>query len=106
MAYDEVLAGRVRERLAGRTEKPMFGIRAFLTDGNLTVCVQSDGLLVRLGPESAARAVAEPGVRLFDMGGRPMKGWVLVATDRLDDAGLDAWLAAATEFVATLPAKR
>jgi hypothetical protein len=106
MAYDEVLAERVRDRLPGRTEKPMFGVRAFLTGGNLTVCVQADGLLVRLGPDGAARALAEPGVRLFDMGGRPMRGWVLVATDRLDDDGLDAWLAAADEFVATLPAKK
>lgn len=39
MAYDEVLADRLRERLrdaAAVTEKKMFGGLAFLTDGNMT----------------------------------------------------------------------
>ena len=45
MAFDEVLADRVRERLqaaTGVSEKRMFGGIAFLTHGNMTVGVHGD----------------------------------------------------------------
>jgi hypothetical protein len=50
MAYDEELAGRVRDCLrevAGIGEKKMFGGLAFLTHGHLTVGVYGDGLIAR-----------------------------------------------------------
>ena len=108
MAYDEVLADRLRDRLvvaSGVTEKKMFGGLAFLTDGNMTVGVHGDDLLVRLDPEATEAALARAGVRPFDMTGRPMRGWVVVAGDRLDEDDLDRWIAEAAAFVATLPAK-
>jgi len=37
-------------------------------------------------------ALAEPGVRPFDMTGRPMRGWVLVADDGLTDQELQRWI--------------
>jgi hypothetical protein len=46
MAYDELLAGRVRDCLqgaAGVSEKKMFGGLAFMTGGHLTVGVYGDG---------------------------------------------------------------
>ncbi|GAA3304811.1 TfoX/Sxy family protein [Dactylosporangium vinaceum] len=105
VAYDEVLAERVRERLPTAAAKRMFGGVAFLTNGNLTVGVLGDDLLVRLGPEAAGDALGRPGVTQFDGPGRPMRGWVVVAGDQLDDPDLDRWIAAASGFVATLPPK-
>lgn len=110
MAYDGDLAGRVRERMvavAGVTEKKMFGGIAFLTYGKLTVGVYRDGLLARIEPGTMDSVLAaEPGVRPFDMGGRPMKGWVLVAGDGLSgDDELDRWIGRCRSYVATLPAK-
>ena len=108
MAYDEGLAERVRDRLAdvpGVTDKRMFGGIAFLTDGNMTVGVTGDDLLVRVGPEATDAALARPGARLFDMTGRPMRGWVVVDGAELDDDVLVEWIELARSFVATLPPK-
>jgi TfoX/Sxy family transcriptional regulator of competence genes len=109
MAYDETLAERVRDRLAALpavTDKRMFGSLAFLTDGRLTVCVTGDGLMVRVGPEGAEEALAQPGARLMEMGGRRMRGWVLVDEAELDDDVLTGWLDRARAFVGTLPPGR
>ncbi|WP_433086558.1 TfoX/Sxy family protein [Dactylosporangium sp. CA-052675] len=105
MAYDEVLAERLRERLPAAARRRMFGGLAFLAGGNMTAGVYRDDLLVRLSPEDAGAALERPGVRPFDMTGRPMRGWVLVAGEHLDDADLDQWVATASAFVATLPPK-
>ena len=108
MAYDEVLAERLRDRLRDRPgvgEKRMFGGVAFLTYGNLTVGVFRDDLLVRLSPEDGEAALDRPGVSAFDMTGRPLRGWIVVAGETLDDADLDDWIAVASAFVATLAPK-
>jgi TfoX/Sxy family transcriptional regulator of competence genes len=107
MAYDEGLAERIRERLddAPVTEKKMFGGLAFLEAGNMTVGVIGDDLMVRVGPDNTAAALARDGAREFDMTGRPMKGWVVVAGEALDDEPLTQWIAEARAFVATLPPK-
>jgi TfoX/Sxy family transcriptional regulator of competence genes len=108
MAYDEALAGRVRDRLAavgGAVDKRMFGGLAFLIDGNLTVCVTGDDLMVRVGKDGAEQALAEPGARPSRMGQRTMAGWVVVDGAHLDDQALDGWLQRAREFVRTMPPK-
>jgi TfoX/Sxy family transcriptional regulator of competence genes len=109
MAFDEDLAARVRDRLARRKnieEKKMFGGLAFLLNGNLLVGVRKDSLLVRLGEEQGERALLEPHVRPFEMRGKPMKGWLVVAVEGVeDDDRLADWLDRATQFVHTLPAK-
>jgi TfoX/Sxy family transcriptional regulator of competence genes len=108
MAYDEALAERLRDRLgdaAGLTERRMFGGLALLTYGNMTVGVFGDDLIVRVGPDAKGSALERPGVRPFDITGRPMRGWVLVAGEVLDDSVLDSWIQRARMFVATLPPK-
>ncbi|MGI5373548.1 TfoX/Sxy family protein [Streptomyces sp. CA-251387] len=109
MAYDEGLAQRVRERLgaeAGVSEKRMFGGIAFLVRGNMAVGVSGDDLMVRVGPDRTEAALARPGTRIFDMTGRPMRGWILVAGDALgDDEVLGAWIDEGCAFAASLPPK-
>jgi TfoX/Sxy family transcriptional regulator of competence genes len=106
VAYDEALSERIRERLAdvpGVTDKRMFGGIAFLTNGNMTVGVTGDDLMVRVGPDATDDALRQPGARLFDMTGRPMKGWIVVDGAVLDDEVLTDWIDRARRFVATLP---
>jgi hypothetical protein len=40
---------------------------------------------VRLGPDQAEEAFLEPHVKEFDITGRPMKGWVLVEAEGVED---------------------
>jgi TfoX/Sxy family transcriptional regulator of competence genes len=109
MAYDEGLAERIRERLAadpGITEKRMFGGLAFLCQGNMAVGVHDDELIVRISPAAMDEALARPGTRPFDMTGRPMKGWLLVAPSVLtEDAALDIWVESGRAYAAGLPPK-
>ena len=108
MAFDELLADRVRtclQRVAGVSEKKMFGGLAFLTGGHLTVGVYGDGLIARIGAQDMDAATAEPGVRPFDMTGRPMRGIVVIDSAVLDDKALDRWIGQARRHVAGLPPK-
>ena len=109
MAYDEGLAERIRSVLEGRprvTEKKMFGGVGFLLSGNMLVGVWQDSLIVRLGPQGADEALAQPHVREFDITGRAMKGWVMVEPDGMEiDGQLADWVQRAIAFVSTLPMK-
>ncbi len=109
MVFSNSLAARVRHTLSSRraiVEKKMFGGVCFLLRGNMLVGVWQDALILRLGVDEAARALAEPYVRKFDVTGRPMKGWAMVEADGLDtDAALAAWIDRAAAFVETLPPK-
>jgi TfoX/Sxy family transcriptional regulator of competence genes len=111
MPYDEDLADRVREQLSdedGVTEKQMFGGLAFLLRGNMAVGLSGSGeLMARVGPDGTEAALAEPHTRLFDMTGRPMRGWILVAPEGVSTARqLGAWVHRGLEFARTLPPKR
>jgi TfoX/Sxy family transcriptional regulator of competence genes len=73
MAYDEELARRVRELLAGEeaiAEKAMFGGLAFLLHDNMAVGLSGTGeLMVRVGPKAFEDALSRPHTRVFDMTG-------------------------------------
>jgi TfoX/Sxy family transcriptional regulator of competence genes len=110
MAYDQDFANRLREQLAdetGVTEKAMFGGLAFLLHGNMAVGVSSTGeLMVRVGPEATDDSLSRPHTRLFDMTGRPMKGWILVAPEGVrTKRQLGTWVNRGVEFARTLPPK-
>src|SRR5712691_3577603 len=96
MAFDEALAERIRQRLARRKnveEKKMFGGIGFLLNGNMLVGVWKDSLIVRLSEEQGEDALLEPHVKVFDITGRAMKGWVLVAPQGIEEDGqLKQWI--------------
>ena len=103
MPFSESLARRTRDVLArepGITEKKMFGGLSFLLHGKLLVGVFKDSLIARVGPEQAKTALKKPHVGVFDITGRPMKGWVVVEPEGVDrDADLKTWIRQAIEFV-------
>ena len=109
MAFDEDLADRTRAGLsaakATTAEKKMFGGLAFMTGGHLTVGVYGDGLIARIGAQDMGAAAAEPGVRPFDMTGRPMRGIFMIDSALLDGKALDRWIGQARSYVAGLPPK-
>jgi TfoX/Sxy family transcriptional regulator of competence genes len=109
VAFSESLAARARDALSGVrgvTEKKMFGGVGFLLNGNLLVGVWKHWLIVRLSAEEGQQALAERHVKEFDITGRPMKGWVMVEPEGVDDdRQLQGWVERAMKFVATLPRK-
>jgi TfoX/Sxy family transcriptional regulator of competence genes len=109
MVYSLTLADRVRHVLRGEraiTEKKMFGGVGFLLYGNMLVGIWQSSLIVHLGVEQEASALAQANVRPFDVTGRPMKGWVMVDPDGLDrDSQVAEWIECALRFVETLPPK-
>ena len=109
MAFSAALAERIRQGLARRKgieAKKMFGGIGFLLNGNMLVGVWKDSLIVRLGPDEGEEALKEPHVSEFDITGRAMKGWVLVAPEGVDaDEQLKGWIERAVKFVGKLPAK-
>jgi TfoX/Sxy family transcriptional regulator of competence genes len=109
MAFDEGLAQRVRALLDDRSDvadKQMFGGIGFLIGGNMACGVSGDDLIVRVDREDSEKLLGEPGARRFDMTGRPMKGWLLVAPEATaDDGDLERWVRRSEEFAASLPPK-
>ena len=107
MAYDEGLAERAREVLVdlpGFVEKKMFGGIGFMLRGNMACGVNGDELIVRVGPANYEQALGKPHTRPFDMTGRPMRGWVMVAPAGLEsDTGLEEWVQQGVEFALSLP---
>jgi len=109
MAFDETLAVRIRDALVRKKnieEKKMFGGVGFLLNGNLLVGVWKDSLIVRLGDDEGDEALLEPHVKAFDITGKPMKNWILVEPEGVEDEDqLKDWIQRAAKFVGKLPKK-
>ncbi len=110
MAYDEALAARIREHVAGEpvVEKKMFGGLAFLLGGHMAVAASGKGgLMVRVEPSETEALLGEPGAEPFEMGARGgMKGWLRVATDAVaDDGDLARWVERGLAYARSLPPK-
>jgi len=109
MAYDEDLAGRVRQALNGQpglVEKKMFGGTGYLLHGNMACGVNGSNLIVRVGPDGYPDALEQPGVQVFDLTRRPMNGWIQVTPHGLSDqAALELWVARGVAFARSLPPK-
>jgi TfoX/Sxy family transcriptional regulator of competence genes len=111
MAYDEELAERVRELVAGEkgvTEQRMFGGLAFLINGNMSVAASGQGgLLVRVEPEEGDALIDDKDIQPMIMRGREMTGWLRVdaAAVRTENQ-LQQWVARSVGFARSLPAKK
>jgi TfoX/Sxy family transcriptional regulator of competence genes len=107
VAYDEDLANRLRELLAGErvVEKKMFGGLAFLVAGHMAVAASGQGgLMVRVRPEDTEALLAEPGADTFEMRGRALPGWLRVSGPTLaDDDALVAWVRRGVDYARSLP---
>lgn len=110
MGNDDTLVARVRALFAcrkGTAEKRMFGGVSFLFNRHLCVGVRKGELIVRLGVGQEAESLGLPGVRPFDITGRPMRGWVMIDQSVLnDDEVLAEWVEKGIRLCRTLPPKR
>ena len=111
MAYDEALADRIRELVAGEpnlTEQRMFGGLAFLVGGHMAVAASGQGgLLVRADPASSRRLVARSNALPMEMKGREMAGWLRVdSVDVRTRRQLAKWVTVGVAYARSLANSR
>jgi TfoX/Sxy family transcriptional regulator of competence genes len=110
VAYDEDLANRIRELLAGEqgvTEKKMFGGLAFLIGGNMSVSASGrGGLMVRVDPADSAALVRKGHCARMVMRGREVDGWLRVAPEGVRTRRqLEPWVKRGVGYARSLPPK-
>jgi TfoX N-terminal domain len=110
MAYDEVVADRLRECLQDEpnvTEKAMFGGLAFMVNGNMAVSASGHGgLLLRVDPTQTELLVAKPHARRFEMRGREMDGWLRIDAEGVKSSrDLKRWVTIGVTYARSLPPK-
>lgn len=109
MAYDKVLAQRIRQSLirqgAEFTSKDMMGGHLFQVDGKMLCGIHIDKkygdslLMVRIGEDAYATAIDRPECLPMDFTGRPMKGYIYVIPEGFArDKDLDHWIELALTF--------
>ncbi len=109
MAYDELLADRVRvtfsEFKIPATEKRMMGGLVFMVDDKMCIGLDKDKktgedrLMARIGEAVYEAALKEKGCRRMDFTGKPMKGFVYIYSDGIDtDDDLRYWIEKAVIF--------
>ncbi|MDB5539368.1 MAG: hypothetical protein JWQ89_1095 [Devosia sp.] len=104
------LVERVRNILDGDprvTEKTMFGGLTFLLNGHILVGTKKDGrILLSVGKDHNDEALARPGATQMVHGGKPMRGFIWIDPDAIeDDDDLRSWVETAERWVAALPPK-
>ena len=110
VAYDEDLANRIRELIAGEpeiSEQAMFGGLAFLVGGHMSVAASGQGgLMVRVDPEETDVLLAKPDARPFEMRGRAVEGWLRIDADGVrTKRKLEPWVRRSVAYARSLPSK-
>jgi len=110
VAYEEDLANRIRELIAGDpdvTEKRMFGGLAFLVGGNMSVAAsRQGGVMVRVDPAQTDALLSMPHAGPFEMRGRPMQGWLRVDAEGVrTKRQLEPWVKRGVAYARSLPPK-
>lgn len=108
MAYNLKLAERIRAELEGipYVEKKMFGGIGFLIHGNMACGVHKEAMIVRIDPAKQEKLLKKPSAKVFDITGKPMKGWLMVEPDGCKTKKqLSAWVKEGIAFALTLPPK-
>jgi len=110
MAYDEKLAQRIRDVLSGRddvSERKMFGGLCFMVAGHMCCGLTANEIMIRVGKDAYDDALAQKHARPMDFTGRPLEGFVYVATEGLrTTAALAKWVGRGVTYVEGLPPKK
>ena len=103
MAFNELLADRVREIIA-RThkkveEKRMFGGLCFMVNGKMCVGVEAERMMVRFDPALMDGVFEKEGVTPMDFTKKIMKGYAFIDIAALDSKKkLAYWIELALEY--------
>lgn len=110
MAYDEGLEARIDEIVDNREDyekKKMFGGICYLKSGNMAFGIWKDYLIVRCGSDRCAECLRQKHTKEFDVTGRSMAGWVMVASEGVEEDGeLAKWIRTGDQYSSSLAPKK
>ncbi len=103
MAYDELLADRIREVLKakkiGNEEKRMMGGLCFMVDDKMCMGVIKGNMMARIDPDIYDDVLNKTGCIKMDFTGRPMKGFVFIEPEGIDmESDLEYWIDLCLEY--------
>lgn len=109
MAYNKAIEKCIDDLIAqwpNMEKKKMFGGVCYLTRGNMCFGIWQEYLIVRTDSATSQKQMQKDHVRPFDITGKPMKGWFMVASEGWPtDSAMSEWLTMGLEFALTLPEK-
>lgn len=110
MPYNEQLAARVRQALAGLpavAEKKMMGGLTFMVDEKMCVGIMKDELMCRINPDVYAAALQRKGCHEMALGGKVLKGFVLVGPEGIQkEADFSYWMRQALAYNKMVPRRK
>jgi TfoX-like protein len=110
MAVDEKAAARLRRVLARRrgiTERKVMGALCFMAGGTMCCGITGAALMVRVGGDGFAPALAKPHVRPLKLGRRQARGFVLIDPPGYrTQASLEKWVNQGLATAKALGARR
>lgn len=102
MAYNEILAERIRRALSGLPsveERRMFGGVAFMVGSKMCLTAGADRMMCRIDPDIHEEATSKAGCHTVVMRGRKYKGYVYINENSLQtQSDFDYWVGLALEF--------
>lgn len=93
--YPEALAERIRKHLAEVPkvkEKEMMGGLAFMVNNKMCVGIFRGELMCRVDKSRHDEYVERPGCTAMSLGGKTMRGWVLVDETATAGKGMKVWI--------------
>ena len=106
IALDDTAGTRALIPETNVEQKKMFGGLCFMVSGHMSCGVTDDPLMVRVGPDQYAEALARPHAREMDFTGKPLRGFVYVDQEGFEsDEDLASWVDMSMKFVFSLPPK-
>lgn len=110
MAFNEKLAGRIREALIHLPkveEKHMFGGACFMVNGKMCIGVMKNEMMCRIDPAIREQVLEMDGCRQMAFTGKPMKGFVLISEEGMKTKkAFDYWVRLCLDFNATAKASK
>lgn len=102
MAFNEILANRIRERLNGLPnvkEKVMMGGLVFMVNDKMCIGIIRDEMMCRIDQSFHETAIEMKGCRTMDFTKRPMIGYILIdETGMKTNAEFDFWINLCLDF--------
>lgn len=109
MTYDlnlEQKLDKLSAQLGTFTKRNLFGGIGYLMNGNMVFGIHKQSLVIRTSKERAKELLTKDFISIFDITGRPMMGWLMIAPDGLKtEKQISDLLHVAIDYVKTLPRK-